>query len=137
MNLNETKQEGIFSTKVFKTSAMGSLFGAISAIILLMLFSAILSFSDIGESYLSIFGYLAVIIGAFLGGGFSSMKHKKKGLISGLVTGVMLFVILFIVRLIVVGFDSFTISTFVQLILIVSASIGGGILGVNMKFKRK
>lgn len=136
MIFNETKQESAFSTQVFITCSMGALFGTISAVILLLIFSAILSFSDIQESYLALFGYLAVVVGAFMGGFFSSMKHRKKGLVSGLVTGVLLFIILFIFRLIIVGFDSFTISTFIQLLLIVIASTVGGILGVNIKKKR-
>ncbi len=137
MKFNETNQQETFSKKIYISSAIGSLFGIITAIILLMIFAAVLSFSDVEESFLSFFGYLAVVLGSFLGGIVSSIKCKKKGLILGLFTGILLFIILFIIRLIIVGFDSFTISTLVQLLLIVVASTCGGILGVNIKLKRK
>lgn len=137
MTFNETSNEKTPIGEMLLPSAISSVFGSVIAIISILIFAALLSFSDISEGLIEIFGYLSIIFGGLASGILSAVKHRKNGLVVGLISGLIMFFVLFIFRAIFAGIDSFSIKTLIQLIIIVVFSMLGGVFGVNLKRKRK
>lgn len=137
MTFNETSTEKASISEMLLPSAISSVFGSVIAIISILIFAAMLSFSDISEGLIEIFGYLSIIFGGLASGIISAVKHRKNGLVVGFISGLIMFFVLFIFRAIFAGIDSFSIKTLIQLIVIIVFSMLGGVFGVNLKRKRK
>lgn len=136
MKIEEAKKSNI-DTGFIVNVLIGSVIGALSTVLLIMIFAAVLAFTDIPEATVGFFGYLSVIAGGIIGGLISSRRCGRNGLMSGICTGLMMFIILFIVRMFFANLGSLTINTIFMLFAMLISSAFGGIAGVNMKWKKR
>ena len=114
------------SVKMIFGTGLGVLFSAI----LISIMAAILSIGNIPSIVLHPMTVFIYISGSFLGGFCSSKFLGKNGLFCGVVSGIIYFMILFIFGNIAKSWD-FNIMSVIKFILILSAGIFGGIVGVN------
>ena len=108
----------------------GTGFGILFSAILISIMAAILSIGNIPSIVLHPMTVFVYIIGSFFGGFCSAKFLNKNGLICGLISGFIYFIILLIFGSIAKSWD-FNLMSIIKFILIISAGIFGGIVGVN------
>ena len=122
-----------------KNAAMPLLTGVLSAfilsIVMLMIFSLVMTLNDLPTGVVQLFACISIGIGALAGGFMSSRLYRNNGLILGVITGLMFFAILLITGVIThqVGFNAYLLIKFALTLVCGGA---GGITGVNLRRKR-
>lgn len=96
----------------------------------------ILTVRDCSESAAVPMGTVCIALGAGVSGYVAARRKREQGMVAGGLTGLALFLLMLIVSVFVSG-TRFTIATPVRLLLCVSLSALGGILGVNLSAKRR
>lgn len=133
MKKDFSAQSGNFKLKQY---IFGMLIGAIVTGISVAIFSAVIFFLEMDRIYAPAFATVSLASGAFCASRFSAKKIGEKGYIVGLIMGFILFCL---VTLFALVFDSngggFT--TLFRFIIIMLASLIGGILGVNKDKNKK
>lgn len=119
-----------------KPFLIGILVSIISTAILLFIFAFLLTIYDASDSIVVIMSMLAWGIGALAGGFAAAKSYGKNGLIIGFCSGLIMFLILTIVAMII-NSSGLTIQSFIKLVLSVICACVGGVLGINLKRKRK
>jgi len=111
----------------------GIILSIIFTLISLLIFAAILSYTDLSENTIS---PVIIIISAFsilIGSSISTIKIKKHGLLNGSIIGGVYISLLYLISSIInTGFEVNT-YTIVMMIASVLAGIIGGIVGVNIR----
>lgn len=102
----------------------------------ILIFSAVLFFLEKGFNYAPIFATVAVAIGSLAASYFAANKMGNKGLLNGFLIGIFTFIIILLISLIV-DKGAITINTFFHFIIIMLASLIGGVMGVNKKSQKK
>ncbi|MBQ4568745.1 MAG: TIGR04086 family membrane protein [Ruminococcus sp.] len=134
MKTIKTKITNTGANLYVKALLAGTTAGALSAVLLLCLFSGILLISgNLPLELLKWFGIVIGIISAFISGYLSSRITKANGLIVGACSGFIIFLILFISGL--ADGSILTLVTLIKLILYSLCGAIGGIKGVNKKDK--
>lgn len=101
--------------------------------VLLLLFSIVLTYTDIGENTISPVIIVITIISILIGSSIASSQIKRKGIINGGMIGfIYIFIIYIFSSIIQVGFG-FNIYSIIMIILSIIAGMIGGIVGVNLK----
>lgn len=108
--------------------------GLIVIILVLLLFSALMTKMDMSESAVTAFATAALSIGAFVTGYTSGKKKRKNGLINGLFYGLLLYLLLFFLGLPIVR-EGISALCIVKLAVILLFSAAGGIKGVNTRLR--
>jgi len=109
---------------------------AFAILISVLIFAAIMLFSESFFDYASIFATVSTAIGTFIASYYLSYKKGKRGILNGLIVGGITFLILIIVSFIVDD-GAVTLNTIFRLIIILLSSFIGGILGVNKASNKK
>lgn len=126
-NTNTIQTNNLF--RVFK----GSLISILFTLILLFIFSIILTYTSISETVISPVVIVISAISILIGSSISTMKIKKNGLVNGLFVGLIYMLFIYIVSsLINTGF-AVTTTSIIMILSGVIAGIIGGIVGVNIK----
>lgn len=111
----------------------GSLISIIFTLILLFIFSILLTYTSISENVISPVIIVISSISILIGSSISTMKIKKNGLINGLFVGLIYMLFIYIVSsLINTGF-ALTTTSIIMILSGVIAGIIGGVVGVNIK----
>ena len=113
--------------------AKGSLLAIIITLILLFIYSSLLSFTNLSESTI-----MPVVIGIssisiLIGSLISCLKIKKRGIINGMLVGLIYIICIYLISSIVLMKFSLNISSIIMLIIGMIMGIIGGIIGVNLK----
>lgn len=129
------KQNSAGVGRLLMPELYGLLSAFIAAVLLLVLFSAVMAAKDIPSSLITPFACISISIGAFFGGMIASKSIHSHGLMMGAVNGVLFFLFLYVIGLIMRQVD---LNTMLLLKIILSVVFGavGGVLGVNVKHKR-
>ena len=114
---------------------IGAAIGLLSTVLTMILFSAVLLVFNIDREYAAPFATVCVAVGGFFGSCFTAKKIGDRGYLIGLIVGITIFVLITILSLIF-G-NGFSVNTLFHFIIIVLASIAGGISGVNIANKHK
>lgn len=114
--------------KIFKGSIISILF----TLVLLFIFSIILTYSSISESVISPVIIVISAISILIGSSISSMKIKKNGFINGLFVGLIYMLFIYIVSSILNTGFALTSTSIIMIISGIIAGIIGGIVGVNL-----
>ncbi len=114
--------------KIFKGSIISILF----TLVLLFIFSIILTFSSISESVISPVIIVITAISILIGSSISSMKIKKNGFINGLFVGLIYMLFIYIISSILNTGFSLSSTSIIMIISGIIAGIIGGIVGVNL-----
>ena len=96
----------------------------------------VLTKQDLPESAAVSMGTACIAIGAAIAGFVAARIRGSQGMVVGAMTGGAMFLIMVVVSVLVSG-TQFTVVTFVRLMLCISLSALGGIVGVNLAAKRK
>ena len=115
---------------------IGSGIGVVVILLLLVLFSLILTISDFGSGVLMPMSTVCVGFGALAAGFAASKINGKNGFITGMMSGAVLYVLFLLISLIVSG-GAISMVSFFRLIIMLVCSAIGGILGINLKRKKK
>lgn len=120
--------------KYFLPIAEGVLRGFILTLILILIYAAIMTFTDISSGVSSVFYMITTLISIMYGTVYSVRKVKKKGWVIGLIISITYMIILYLLY-IISGKDSTLIynqSTLIRLALAAAVGILSGMLGINI-----
>lgn len=132
----QSPMSAITTETLAKPLLKGAVFGLVAIIIALMLIALIMSFGILPISAAPALASVSVAIGAFFGGFISAKKLGKNGILVGALCGAVLFALFTIIGL--ATFSSApSASTLIRLIVFITASAVGGIVGVGGNDKRK
>lgn len=120
----------------FKPFLIGVITSIIFTAIFLFIFAFLLTIYDASDSVIIIMSMIAWCIGAFTGGFAAAKAYGKNGLIMGFCSGIIMFLLLTLIAMIV-NSSGLTIQSFIKLILSVVSACIGGVMGINLKRKRK
>lgn len=126
MNLNKSK-----------AIALGTVFGAVSCVLLLTFFS--ISFVKMKKLPYDIIGVIIIFcaaVGSFFSGYISLRILRKNGLLYGTVAGVVLFIILTIASLLASGGQLTSLTLYKGISMMTSGALGG-VVGVNKRSKAR
>lgn len=136
MAVARRKAETSGIVNLLKPLAFGTVAGVVVTAAILMLFSLLLSSNSLPQGILTPMAIAALCMGSFAGGGVSAKLTGERGLLMGAGTGLLLFLVLLIAGSAVqlVGLDALL---FLRLTLMVISASLGGVIGVNLKKRRR
>ena len=111
----------------------GVIFSFITTLILLFLFSIVLSYTNISESVIAPVIIIITGISILMGSSLATLRIKKNGLINGAIIGGIYIVSLYLISSILNTGFSVNISSIIMIICGILSGIIGGIVGVNLK----
>ena len=111
-------------------------YGLLVILILLLIFSFILSSKDISSKMTAPIATLILVAGGMIGGYLCGKALKKNGILNGILIGCLQFMVLAIISLAMPQNEVGILALYKFLVLAVSACIGS-ILGVNRRSKMK
>lgn len=126
MNSENTKSNLI---RVIK----GSAFAVVLTLILLLIYSAFLTYTKLNESTMPAFIIVITAISILVGSLMSSANIKKNGLTNGALVGLIYIVVIYLLSSTVSKSFSLNINSIIMIIASVIAGAIGGIIGVNRK----
>ncbi len=139
MKLRKNKRESGGETaaeRLLRPVAFGTAGGILVTLACFLLFALVMQFQDVPHIMVSPLAVTAAIIGSFFAGFWAARVLKEKGLLVGSICGLLLFVIVFLS-----GAAAGTLgdgsAMLVKLIAMLPAAALGGMLGVNVRKKRK
>lgn len=103
---------------------------------MIMLFALVMYFFETGYKYAAVFATVSVAAGSFAAAFFTARKNASKGLLTGLIVGGITFIVITLISLII-NHGGLTSNTLFHLIIIMLASMIGGIVGVNRSNRHK
>lgn len=118
------KEKIIFSLKSLLVSF-------VITIILLMIFSAFLTFTDLSEGKIPILNTVIMIVSIASGSIYGARNIKEKGYIVGGVIGVVYYLILLLLSFLFLNSLIFTVFSVTRLILAFIIGMIGGMIGIN------
>lgn len=128
--ISKNSSNGIF--KYIK----GFIIEIIAAAVFIFLFALIMCLSTAALKYAAVFATVAVAVGSFLGAFITARSVGNKGWLVGVIIGGITFIIISLISLII-NRDGVTINTLFHFIIIMLASLIGGVVGVNKDNKHK
>lgn len=133
---NQTSMSAITTENLAKPLLKGAVFGLVAIIITLMLIALIMSFGILPISSAPALASVSVAVGAFFAGFIAAKKFGKNGILVGALCGAVLFALFTLIGL--AAFSTApSASTLIRLIVFITASAVGGIVGVGGNDKRK
>lgn len=111
----------------------GSLIAILATIILLFIFSAVLTYSNISENTMPTVVIIITAFSILIGSQITTTRIKKNGIFNGALVGIMYIFMLYITSSFVT--KNFALSSYTIVMIVTSIIIGGlgGIIGVNRK----
>lgn len=125
--MEKTTKNNIFY--IFK----GVLFSLICTFIFLLIFSAILTYTNISENVIEPVIIILTAISIFIGSSIGNMQIKKNGIINGALIGGSYLIILYIFSSIINTNFALNGKSIIIIISGIICGIIGGIIGVNKK----
>ena len=116
-----------------KIISKGVVIAIATSMILLIFFSALLTYTSISERTSTPVIIIITAISILFSTQLSTRKIKKDGIINGGIIGGIYIVLLYIISSIVTGTFSLGINAIIMIISSVLAGMAGGIIGVNSK----
>lgn len=113
--------------------AKGVIIAIVASMILLLVFSAVLTYTKISESVSNPVIIVITGVSILIASQISTRKIKKNGIVNGGIIGGIYIIILYLISSIVTGNFSLGINAIVMIISSIIAGMFGGIIGVNAK----
>ena len=108
----------------------------IATVIMLIIFSIILTYTNIQESAINPVIMIITAISILIGSSLGNTKIRKNGLINGGIIGGTYIIIIYLISSILNWKFSLNMQSFIMIITAIVFGILGGIIGVNRKWKR-
>lgn len=112
-----------------------SFLGIAVILVILLIFSVVMTKVDVPDSIMSVFTVLALCSGCFTGSYVASRRHRHNGLATGIITGIITYFLILLIG-IIFSKSSLHLGLFSKLIIAVVCGGLGGIVGVNSRQKR-
>lgn len=111
----------------------GSITAIVITLILLFIFSIILTYTSIKESAMSPVVIVITAVSILIGSSISTLKIKKMGLVNGALVGLIYILTIYVISSITgLGF-ALQLQTIIMMLAAIGAGMIGGIIGVNLK----
>ena len=110
----------------------GSLLAIIITIMALLIFSAILAYTNVSENVSTPVIFVIMIASVIVGGFVSLRKCEKNGLINGAIVGLIYILIIYILSSVFATSFGLNMYSVIMMIFAILAGILGGIIGVNI-----
>jgi len=123
----------INENKTIKNIMKGTGIALITTVLLLLIFSIILTYTNIDEKVINPVIMIVTAISILLGSSLGNIKIKKNGLINGGTIGAIYIVTIYLISSILNWKFSINIQSIFMIIIAIVFGILGGILGVNRK----
>ena len=119
-----------------KRIAFSVVLGVLLAIILLIVSACVLSYTNLKIDFVKTLASMALYLGALASGFLSGVNTKNNGWLAGLISGASYYALIMCIGLLFT--HNLNILTLLfKLIFIMLFSALGGIVGVNMNFKKR
>lgn len=118
-------------TTLISSIIKGILISFITTIVLLLIFSIILTYTDISESFITPTIIVITAISIFIGSTISNSKIQKNGLLNGAIVGGIYLIIIYFISSIINQKFSLSMQSIIIIISGMVCGMFGGILGVN------
>lgn len=102
-------------------------------VILMILFTLMLTFTNISENMLTVFNSISIISSIVIGALYSSYKTNRKGWIVGGIIGFCYIIIIILINAIINKELSFNLYIIIKMLIALIVGMVGGIIGVNLK----
>ena len=123
----------INENKTIKNIMKGTGIALITTVLLLLIFSIILTYTNIDEKVINPVIMIVTAISILLGSSLGNIKIKKNGLINGGIIGAIYIITIYLISSILNWKFSLNIQSIFMIIIAIVFGILGGILGVNRK----
>lgn len=123
----------INENETIKNIMKGTGIALITTVLLLLIFSIILTYTNIDEKVINPVIMIVTAISILLGSSLGNIKIKKNGLINGGTIGAIYIVTIYLISSILNWKFSLNIQSIFMIIIAIVFGILGGILGVNRK----
>ena len=123
----------INENKTIKNIMKGTGIALITTVLLLLIFSIILTYTKIDEKVINPVIMIVTAISILLGSSLGNIKIKKNGLINGGTIGAIYIITIYLISSILNWKFSLNIQSIFMIIIAIVFGILGGILGVNRK----
>ncbi len=123
----------INENKTIKNIMKGTGIALITTVLLLLIFSIILTYTNIDEKVINPVIMIVTAISILLGSSLGNIKIKKNGLINGGTIGAIYIITIYLISSILNWKFSLNIQSIFMIIIAIVFGILGGILGVNRK----
>ena len=111
----------------------GSIISFIVTLILLFIFAALLTYTNLQESIIKPIVMIVSAISLLIGSSISTFKIKKKGLLNGALIGIIYIGSVYLLSSITGSGFNLNIGSVILMIASIGAGMLGGIIGVNLK----
>ena len=109
----------------------GTIISFISTIIFLLIFSAILTYTNMSESFITPTIIVITAISIFIGSTITNSKLQKNGLLNGAIVGGIYLISIYLLSSIINQKFSISMQSIIMIISGMICGMFGGILGVN------
>lgn len=123
----------INENKTIKNIIKGTGIALITTVILLLIFSIILTYTNIDEKVINPVIMIVTAISILLGSSLGNIKIKKNGLINGGIIGAIYIITIYLISSILNWKFSLNIQSIFMILIAIVFGILGGIIGVNRK----
>lgn len=111
----------------------GSIFAVVLTLVLLLIYSALLTYTGLNENTIPIFVIAITAISILVGSLISSVNIKKNGLTNGALVGLIYILTIYLLSSIISKNFSLNMYSWFMIIASIMAGAIGGIIGVNKK----
>ena len=125
--------ENSFEQKSIIQIVKGIGISMIITLVLLFVFSLLLTYTDISEETMPTVVIVITAISILIGSSLINLKIKKRGIINGAIVGGSYILILYIVSSIISGNFSLNFQAIIMIVAGILSGMFGGIIGVNLK----
>lgn len=122
-----------FQNKSLITILKGTVISVVSTLLLLFIFSIILTYTMVSESMIPAVIIVVTAISLLIGSTIANKKIKKKGIINGGIIGGIYMITLYIISSAVSGNFSLGLNSIIMITVGILFGVIGGIIGVNSK----
>lgn len=105
----------------------------IITIIMMLLFSLLLTYTSLKESMIPILNTIIIIVSIVLASIYLTIKIGEKGWMNGMIIGMLYFLILLLLNKIIINDSNLSLISFSKFIISIVTGIIGGMIGINLK----
>ena len=113
--------------------AKGTLISLISTVIMLLIFSLILAFTNVQENTINPVIMIVTAISILIGSSIANIKIRKNGLVNGALIGACYILTIYLISSILNWKFSLNLQSIIMIVIAIIFGILGGIIGVNRK----
>ena len=113
----------------------GVLISIILTMVLLLIFSIILTYTNVKETTISPVIIVITALSIIIGSSIANMKISKNGILNGAIIGLIYLAIIYLTSSIINNRFELTGASIIMIVVTIICGILGGIIGVNKKIK--